>query len=333
MPRIDTFREHPIPPVVISPPPVEQDPVALQLAREIERRSLDTAKAALDRAYRTVGGGCSIGVCGKPTGEFGKIANGVYQQTFEWGQIHIRTDGANPAGEVNLQVLVADVSLAAVKCLGTDDPEEDETYVVMGVVSAADGFGVATDIARAWRSPIQEKTRKHDTILANTPIPGFDHFVVGANGLRVRIVIMDHESGSPDDVRADIQSWIDTAGRDSKKAADDWAQSGGPALADIPSEVLTKLEKFLVGTLADALADDKIGEKTFTLSPQWLADLANGGHDASRVDMRNEVAAPIFVNYPRTEDDPFSGAWLFTNGSATYKAYLNVSAHWERRTL
>jgi hypothetical protein len=130
-------------------------------------------------------------------------------------------------------------------------------------------------------------------------------------------------------VRAKIQVWADAAASDYKSAAERLKQSGAPpALGDTgDSAVLNLLKDAGLKAVAETFSDDKLCEKTFNLSPDWLRSLVGDTYEASRVDMRNEVPASVFVNYPTQADDPFNGRWLYTNRDGTYKVYLNVKSH------
>jgi hypothetical protein len=265
-----------------------------------------------------------------------KVAAGHYEQGFQWGTLKFQNNGPQ-AGAVLLNVLYADISLAAVRCFGTDDHGgSDETYLVTAAVSPADVFILSGDVSRTWRSPIKENTKAHSVIFVDTPIPTFQRIPVGTGGINVRIVVMDRESGGEDEVKQKIQSWADALAKDYKDGASQLPQmpagAGTGSEEDVTSATMRKVEEWGKEKIAEALKDDLIGDKTFTLDPGWLSSL-DGGEDASKVDMNNEIPAGVFVNFPRLQDAPFSGRWLYTNGDGTYKVYLHVKAHHEYREV
>ena len=223
----------------------------------------------------------------------------------------------------------ASVEIAAIKCFGTEDPSgEDEPYLIISVISINPNFAgedelVTTKIVRA------DNIHAGDMFAVGQTIGSAK--IVAGDGLRVHMALFEHEHGSPEDVRKQIEDTIREA---VKKAAQTLT-----TLADVPlagslgevasNPIVIALTEGLSALITPLLADDQIGgEKVLPLKASQLVDLALDETKPESVQgfqkslmTTPEIGPDIEFNFPADHEDR---RWLFEGGGGSYKVYLKV---------
>ncbi len=298
---------------------------ANSLVRKFAAKSLHDAIARhniKDFHRRT---GADYGPLGVPLGGVQKAADGSYQQQMQLGNIRLTDFGASPAGETEF---IAEVTLSAVKCFGTQDNGPDETYAVISLFSINPNHGGTDKLVKTIRTEIQENVHPHDTIFKMRTLG--DLVPVGG-GIGIHVAIWDHESGNADDIRDKIAAAIEDAAKQgaaalaSGAAADDPAVSAG-TIGKVTDFEVAGIKPFHILTLgiasliSHALADDLIGEQFFFIPAANIVDFADQTKFQTSIRRSPDLPFDVQLNWPpRPEDEP-----VFSDGKGTYKAYFLI---------
>jgi hypothetical protein len=278
------------------------------------------AARLMARFYR--GTGSAFGPLGTPQNAPHRNAQTGYVQDFQLGSLHLNDINGKVKGETKYE---ADVTLAAVQCFGTQDNSTDETYVVMSLLTIDPnnpGIPVQTQ-----RTIIQDGVKSGDTIFKNA-IRMRQRFS-GTSGLMVHLAVWDHESGDQDKLRDDINRVLqDGASKAaSALAGGDLAGQGG-FVGDIINFEVGGVKPFkvvtlgLAGLLANALADDLIGEHVYVIPPGNIVDLADQDNFTRSIRPTGDALDfDVQFNWPPRPEDEF----VFTDGDGTYKVYLRIA--------
>jgi hypothetical protein len=276
--------------------------------------------------------GADYGRLGIPIGAVTLGTDGTFQQDYQLGNIHLDDIDSDPTSITEYTV---QVTLSACRCFGTQDSDgSDSTYLVITLFSVDPNFGGADVPVKTTMTAIQDNVHAGQTLfkmqtLDDVPIP------VGS-GLNIHVAVWDHESGNVNDIRDKIQAVIQDGVN--KGAA---ALAGGAAADDptVSSGTVGQITGFSIGgvkpfeiltlgiasVIANAFADDLVGEQCFNIPAENIASLADAATLRASVRTDPDLPNDVQLNWPPTFDDEKN--FLFTDGHGTYKVYflLNVA--------
>lgn len=281
----------------------------------------ESEKAALmiDDFHRRTGG--DFGPLGSSIGPIIHQSDDLYVREFQLGKV--KTDGVNATqGQGNYR---ATVSVAAIKCFGTDDVTTDETYAIISLISVNPSQVGEDQLVKTIKIGPQN-VQQHDTFGAGATIG--EIFPVGT-GIKVHVALFDRESGDPEEVRAAIEEQLKELVKQGAAAIGGAVFGGDIPLAGTTSDIFqNKLVNFLTGTLsgliADWVSDDFIDEKEFLVDAGTLRTWATQAGFEASIRGSNDLPNDIILNIPKTPED--ENLKVFTNGDATYKVYLLVQS-------
>jgi len=291
---------------------VDCNPIAVRKIGDLRRRT-----------------GADFGPLGVPLGAIQRDADGRYSQSFQLGNVHLTDLNGTPNAETSY---ITTVTLAAVKCFGTQDADHsDSTYLVISVFAIDPNHKGSDTTAATIRTAIVDHVHEGDVpfkaqTLADVPLP------VGS-GLVIHVSVWDHESGNADDIRDRIASSIEDAVKKgaaalgSAAAADDPQISGG-TIGKITDFEVGGVKPFHVLTLglasliANAVADDLVGEKIFNIPAGNIALLSDPATFNQSVRRDPDLPFDVQLNWPPTFDDEKD--FVFTDGHGTYKVYFLI---------
>jgi hypothetical protein len=294
----------------------------------IEKRN---AQNIIDKEYVRRGGATRIGLLGPPLREVKDLGNGDYSQDFHFG--NITTQGLG--GRVKMEACIVDIDIAAIKCFGTEDPgglfkkAEDEPYLIITAIAPANAFvpGYQSNVVRTWRSQTFGSIEKGE--IFGTEIPVFRGLLFGPHGISLKLLLMEHEHGSEEDLRRRIE---EKGGALAREILDAAAALAGLNLDEqtreqaLDNDILDTLGDISVDTLTALLQDDKIDEKTWLIPADTLKLWADNmqAYDNSHVIYPNgEIPPHIKTNFPY--EGIFDRTMLFSGGGGSYKVYLRVT--------
>jgi hypothetical protein len=176
-----------------------------------------------------------------------------------------------------------------------------------------------------WRSRVFERIEARDIFCQDEPV--FNDVVVGEHGIILKIALLDHEHGSPESVRKEVQKQADRVANTITGAVkaltgvniDDAISEG-----TLEDNILDTLGDISLDLLTNALSDDKIDEKQWQIPAKTLRDWVDNrtlGNSAVVYPPR-ELPAYIKTNYPY--EGIFDGTRLFSGGGGSYKVYLRI---------
>jgi hypothetical protein len=235
-------------------------------------------------------------------------------------------------GEYNVAV-----SLAAVKCFGTEDPgllgpAEDEVYGYVTLFALMPGRQEQIIRKRLRR---QNEVKKGDVIYKSEPI-GEVALMSGTTGLKIHMILLDKEHLEPESAADDIVNAVrkvnaivgGTATAITLKAPNKVtaiiAAASAITAAIIEIEVAREFIKLLHEPIALIFKDDRIGQKTFNVTPAQLEAWSTPeGYQASKRQAPEVLGPDVAFNFPLDIDNP---EWLFNEGGSTYKVHFDVVA-------
>jgi hypothetical protein len=315
---------------------ITERPVTLRSLLSIHKSTIPSLRALLAshemfKKYVKVGAG--VGALGPLTSGVSQTETGSYRINTELGFLDL-SPGSPPVamGEYN-----ASVELAAVKCIGTEDPggleatAEDEVY---GFVSLFSLLPTNQEQVNTHRLNTIEHVKAGEVIFKNTPI-GIINLIAGTNGFKIHVTLWDEEvSGPPENSQEKINEAIQkgiagvAAGSGAITAVAPNPVTGIIAVGAAAIAAAMEVEwvrdgvGFLTGWLSEALQDEKIGEKEFKVSPAQLKKWSTQeGFDASLKSQVPGLPSDVSFNFPEDYDNP---DWIFSEGGATYKVFFKV---------
>lgn len=313
----------------INPWDLRYDPGSIAaIKKQIAKRN---AENRIDKEYVKRGGPSNIGLLGTPLEEVQDHGNGTYSRRFEFGKLSTRD--MDPV--VTEEVYVADIDIAAIRCFGTEDPgglfkpAEDEPYLIITAVAPANAFlaGYQANVVKTWRSQTFSGIRAGEVFA--TDISVFRNILIGPHGISLKLLLMEHEHGSEEDLRRRIEEKGAALAREIIDAA---AILAGLNLDEqtreqaLDSDILDTLGDISVDTLTALLQDDKVDEKTWLVPGATLKTWADdgGAYQRSHVVYPNgEIPPYIKTNFPY--EGIFDRTMLFSGGGGSYKVYLRVT--------
>lgn len=286
-----------------------------------------------------------FGDLGAPIGAVEMQPNGDAIQKFQLGRINIpsaallRPLDIAPAAIGATRTIAAQVELQGVHCFGTEDPGgSDEVFAIISVYSINPN-GIGEDkLVSTFRTNIQENVNPGLNILTGYTVSGGNAVVFSGSGLRIHVLLMEHEYGDPDELKERIQAALEAGARKGAEmlAKQPLAGVGGAAQDFIDLDIGGfKPFKALLGgvssVLADWLGDDLIGGHEFVIPAAVFAEWAsqrteiNGSVHYPRWEDSFKKSSPppnlyIPINWPRANDEP-----LFNLGGGTYKVYFKIT--------
>ncbi|MEU6023092.1 hypothetical protein [Micromonospora sp. NPDC047134] len=224
-----------------------------------------------------------------------------------------------PVAEVQADALyAADITLACVRCFGTEDPgglfkeAADEIYVVAVAPDIRGTFRSDGRAIQTWRSETVQDVKPKRLILTERVIA--QDVPITAHGLWISIAIYDEESGGPAEAAAVVGEVVSALDHD-------FTMTAGDAKAQVEKyKTVELLGKKALEKVAEELTDDLIETKTWKVDGSWLMDWLRGVRNMP--DFRGETEG-IQANFPY--DNPFGQRWLFSGGGGSYKVYLDIA--------
>ncbi|AHV95257.1 hypothetical protein [Paenibacillus sabinae] len=274
---------------------------------------------------------------GYPIGNVSRRADGKYEQNFQLGVVILDNPNALPQSFTKYK---ASVTLAAVKCFGTEDPgglftsAEDEPYVIISIISVNPNFGGTDTLVQTTRTEILEHVKAGAVIFENRTIGDISAFP--GSGIKIHVAIFDHEHGDANALRNKINNVLEDAARKGSGALAAAAAANDPKLAgtvgDITNFEVGGVKPFniltygVAGLLTELLADDLIGEHEFYIPAADIVEWSNPEKYNSSLRTSPDL---IRFNVPQRPEDEF----LFSGGGGSYKIYFRVAGIVEERPL
>jgi hypothetical protein len=227
------------------------------------------------------------------------------------------------------------VSIAAVKCFGTEDPgllgpAEDEVYGYVTLFALMPGKQEQVKVTRLKR---QNEVKKGDVIYKSEPI-GKVALMSGTTGLKIHMILLEREHLEPQTADDEIFNAVrkinaivgGTATAITLKAPNKVtaiiAAASAITAALLEIKVVEEFVKLLNEPLAAIFKDDRIGQKTFNVTPAQLeAWSTDEGYTASKMRAPGVLGPDVAFNFPADIDNP---EWLFNEGGSTYKVHFDV---------
>jgi hypothetical protein len=275
--------------------------------------------------------GADYGPLGVPLGGLTLAADGSFQQNYQLGNVRVADLEGAPTGQTTT---VAEVTLSAVKCFGTQDSDgSDSPYAVISLVDVNPNHASSDQLVKTLRTDILNDVHAHP----HDPDALFKMQTLGeadpsGGGITIHVALWDHESGNADDIRDQIQSALEDAVKQSATAlasaagVDDPAVTSG-TIGDILEFEVAGIKPFhiltlgIAGAIANALADDLIGEQTFFIPAANITDFADQNKFIASIRQSPDLPFDVQLNWPpKPAEEP-----IFTDGHATYKVYFLIA--------
>lgn len=284
---------------------------------------LEDAQKKMANFYRRTGG--SLGPLGAPK-TFLRRSGSSWVQDFALGQITLEDFQIDPKAFTFVE---AEVKIAAVKCFGTEDSSgTDETYLVISLVSVDPDRGAQDRLVTTVRTAIDNNVFGGKVFCVSNTV---GKLRITGGGLRINVVIVDHESGNADDLRDKIAAALNAGANEGARIIAGAASGGDQRLAgavgDITEFDVGGVKPFKVLTLgladliAQALSDDVIGEHTFVVPAENISALLDQATFSSSFRRTAELGPDIQFNWPPRPQDEF----LFSGGGGSYKIYFTIT--------
>jgi hypothetical protein len=285
----------------------------------------DHISARVRDLHRRTGG--KFGPLGALIRELRQNPDGSLVREYQLGEIRMANADAIPEAFTKFAV---EVSLAAVKCFGTEDPGgEDEAYAVISLISVNPNFGGVDVLVKTTRTEIQNGVEAREVIFKQRTIGEVEAFP--GSGIKIHVALFDHESGDANALRDRIQAVLNDAAKKGAQALAAAAAAGDPKIAGPVGDVIdfeiggVKPFKLLTGGLAqlltNILADDLIDEHEFFIPAEHIRELALDGAKFNASFRRTpELGNDVQFNWPRTAAEEV----LFSGGGGSYKVYFQI---------
>lgn len=281
-------------------------------------KCLSAAVAASEIAEFHRRTGANDGPLGAPKGGLVRQSDGAYSQSFQFSTVLRPLDGPITADSRFL----ARVRVAALRCFGTEDPGgEDEPYIILTLYSFDPTQNAEQQVKSILLGPESGVNSSSKNVVFEAREIG-EAFVTG-RGFRIRADLWEHESGSPEEVRNDVEDKVIAGVRVglSKLADVIGLGAAGEALAGVFADVVGK---GITAAIVGIFGDDHIATIDFPVSGKFLEQVASGdGLSKSLITAEPELPKRIFFNFPQ---DHREKNWLFEGGGGSYKAYFSISA-------
>lgn len=280
------------------------------------------AAAPIRDYHRRTGG--KYGPLGTRDGLIEVLPDGTLRQQCQLGTINLLDIDPDVGGVEATTTYEVDLYLSGIKCFGTQDIGDDETFAVISLVSV-DPNGTADKQSVTVRTPIQERVRPNKFLfkmlhIGTVPLTG--------SGMRIAISVWDHESGDADEIRDKIAEVIRDSTKRAASALAGAAAAGDPsvtagAVGDVTEFEVGGVKPFHIITLklaellANALGDDLIDEHEFFIPAANIKNLADNFTPRPN---NGDWDFDVQVNWPpKAENDK-----LLTDGAGTYKAFFSI---------
>lgn len=310
-------------------------------ARELSLKALFASHEMLTEYTKSLVWMSALGPIDGQNGVF-KDNSGSYRINAKLGHL-LKPLNAPPQAMGEYQ---AEVTLAGVRCFGTDDPgglvpARDEIYGFVTLFSLIPGKQQA--VGPPVMLPLTRDVKVGSVLFTNTPI-GVVPLISGANGIKIHMTLWDEELlGSPEEAAEKVRSalvkfLLVLAGASGAVAAAlpgvgaaAGAVAGSAALGVVllENEDVSEFLKPVFEELTASLQDELLGEKTFTVNLDKILEWSTQeGFEHSLIpppgSTPNELGAGVTFNTPVDIHNPM---WLFNKGGdsgATYKAFFKV---------
>jgi len=267
-------------------------------------------------------------VVGSPTGPTTRTAQGAFQQSYTFGSI-IKPAGVFPDVADRVHVTV---TLAGVRCFGTDDPGgTDEPFLITSAY--------ATD------PTIEEKYRRVQTVRIGPD--GVGDVVVGNVFGESRNLVTDMAVPGDADIALNVQLFdeeevtnpekireaVDTANKAAIAATVGALTVINPAIGAAAAAVALLLEATGINAwvadgietlITDAFGDDHLGTVDLRITRAFLEALRDNPRGMDRT---SDAIGGETYNFPQLpEDDSAAGkSWMFREeGRGTYRPFFRV---------
>ena len=269
----------------------------------------------------------SLGVLtvGSPTGPVERVADDVFQQAYTFGTLLKPLGG--PA-TIGARAHVS-VSVAAIRCFGTDDPGgTDEPYLVSTVYALDPALGEKAHSTTLFGHADLGDVEAGDVFGKNRQL-ATDMMVPGDGEIRIHVQLWDEETleAPPEKVKNATSEVVQEGLRAGTVAIG--AAYGGPGGAAAAGGVLAVAEAIGIldgvgnaigGVVADLFADNLVDQLDFVIPSSFLKALVSG--DPATGDRTSAAIPGVTFNFPTgIEDD----SWLFERGQGTYRMFFKIT--------
>jgi hypothetical protein len=259
-------------------------------------------------------------VVGSQVGSTREVANGAYEQRYEFGSILKPLDG--PPMYATRYLVTIDI--AAIKCFGTDDPSgEDEPYIVVAV------YGIdplvrerAVQTNEIHFGPVRETA----IFAQGRPLMPSPIFIPGDGKIQLNISLWDEEAARPVALQ---EKWQETATALILGGLTLLNPFVGAAAASLETAkgVVTDASRELIAAVSDffGVSDDHLGTREFSITADFLKRLIADGSGLPRT---SPSIPGIRYNFPELPETPDATgrSWLFEGGGGSYRIFLSVRA-------
>ncbi|MGF7162890.1 hypothetical protein FHS85_004548 [Rhodoligotrophos appendicifer] len=272
--------------------------------------------------HRRTGG--KFGPLGPLTNPIQPHGDGGYMADTQLGTITL-SDVSSPCAA--LQNYSTTVTLSGIRCFAAQDVETDELFAIVSLTCVNPNASGIDQTVCTMNTPITD-TKSGDTVFRNMTIGNVP--VVGS-GISIHVSLWDHESGDVDEIRQKVAAAIEQATKAAQQAIAGGALGSDPAVTagavgDVTEFEIAGVKPFrvvtleLAGVIAEALADDLLGSKSFYVPAANLIEFADQAFYENSI--RSDPALPfdVQINWPPRagQEEPFTGKGAF------YKAYFKI---------
>ncbi|MDB5312774.1 MAG: hypothetical protein JWO38_6976 [Gemmataceae bacterium] len=259
-------------------------------------------------------------VVGSPVGPTREVANGAYEQRYEFGSILKPLNGP----PVYATRYVVTIDIAAIKCFGTDDPSgTDEPYIVVAVY----GIDPLVRERAVQTSEIHLGSVEERAIFAQGhPLMPSPMFIPGDGKIQLNISLWEEEAARPAALQ---EKWRDLATAAILGGLTLLNPQAGAAAASLEAAkgVVTDASRMLIAAVSDflGLADDHLGTREFSITADFLKRLIADGSGLPRT---SPSIPGIRYNFPELPETPDATgrSWYFEGGGGSYRIFLSVRA-------
>ncbi|ANK90592.1 hypothetical protein AMK01_CH01084 [Rhizobium sp. N6212] len=293
------------------------------LSHKYGRKSLSysVAEHYIRDRYRIQGG--KFGQLGE-SGEVQHDPERGYWMDTQLGTLTLHT----LSGECEpLRYYTSTITLSGIHCFAAQDDVTDELFAVISLINVNPTASGVDQLVKTFRTPIVEiesgETAFQNVTLGNVPLVG--------TGIRVHISLWDHESGDADEIRDQIAAVIEDAAKKGQQAivggalGSDAAVTAGK-VGDVTEFEIGGVKPFhilslgIAGLIANALADDLLGDNTFWVPAQNLKNFADPNLYANSIRYDPAMGGDIPLNWP-----PPGIEKPFNKKGALYKAFFKIT--------
>jgi hypothetical protein len=261
---------------------------------------------------------------GSPVGPVRRTGGGAFQQPYSFGSL-VKPAGTFPDVGNRFHVTV---SLAGVRCFGTDDPSgTDEPFLIASVFTLdpreKEKAGQTTLVGPEGEVQVGRVFGQNSDLAVDLPVPGdgdlklnvqlFDQETL-TNPAKARQAISDGNTAAILGGVALLSALVPPAG----------AVAGAAVAVLKASGLLDDFSDAIGSLIADLFADDHLGTVDLRITHQFLETLRD---NPKSLDRKSDAIGGETYNFPQLpEDDSEAGkSWRFgVEGKGTYRPFFRI---------